>query len=74
MIGDETGTVKAFLYHNEGLEEGNTIVLFKAKADVNKEHIEVQLGERGRAELARREIREVNKEVDVSAKEWVEAA
>jgi len=30
--------------------------------------------ERGKADVARREIRDVNKNHDVSAKEWVEAS
>jgi hypothetical protein len=74
VIGDETGIVKAFMYQSEGLEEGNTVVLFGATAAVVKEHIEVQLMERGRVEKARREIHDVNDKFDVSAKEWVEAA
>ena len=49
-------------------------MIFKAFAEVVHEHIELQLMKRGRAEKARREIRDVNKEVDVSAKEWMEAA
>ena len=74
VLGDETGTVKAFMFQDEFLEEGNTVVLFKASAPVNKEHIEVQLPRGGRVEKARREVREVNKKYDVSAKEWVEAS
>ena len=65
--------MKAFLYNNEALEVDQTVVLFKASANVNREHIEVQLMERGKVEVARREIRDVNKKVDISAKEWVEA-
>ena len=74
VIGDETGIVKAFMYQADDVEEGNTVVIFKAFAEVVHEHIELQLMKRGRAEKARREIRDVNKEVDVSAKEWMEAA
>lgn len=72
VLGDETGIVKAFLWQNAALEEGRTVVLFKAESIVNKEHIEVQLMERGKVDEARREVRDVNKAVDVSAKEWVE--
>ena len=36
VLGDETGTVKAFMFQDEVLEEGNTVVLFKASAPVNK--------------------------------------
>jgi len=35
-LGDETGMVKAFLFQNEVLKEGNTVVLFKAEAPVIK--------------------------------------
>ena len=72
VIGDETGIVKAFFYQNEALKVGNTIVIFRGEATVVKEHIEVQLMERGRMDVARREIKDVNKNYDVSAKEWVE--
>ena len=66
--------MKAFLYQSEDLEVDNTVVLFKGIAEVVHEHIELQLQKRGRVEKARREIRDVNKKVDVSAKEWMEAA
>jgi hypothetical protein len=36
VLGDETGIVKAFLYQNEALVEGNTVVLFKAESTVIK--------------------------------------
>lgn len=71
-MGDETGVVKGFFYQNESLKEGNTIVIFRAEATVVKEHIEVQLMERGRVDVARRDIKDVNKSYDVSAKEWIE--
>lgn len=74
VLGDETGIVRAFMYQTEDLEEDNTVVLFKAVAEVVHEHIELQMMKRGRVEKARREIRDVNKKVDVSAKEWMEAA
>lgn len=48
-------------------------MLFKAEAPVIKEHIEIQLP-RGKVDIARREIKDVNKTNDVSAKEWVEQA
>lgn len=72
VLGDETGIVKAFLWNNPALEEGKTVVLFKAESNVVKEHIEIQLMERGKVDEARREVRDVNKSNDVSAKEWVE--
>lgn len=73
-MGDETGIVKAFLWNNPSLKVGNTVVLFKAEAVVTKEHIEVQLMERGKVDAARRDVKDVNKTNDVSAKEWVEQA
>lgn len=54
------------------MEEGKTVVLFKAESAVVKEHIEILLMERGKVDEARREVRDVNKSNDVSAKEWVE--
>ena len=72
VLGDETGIVKAFLWNNPALEEGKTVVLFKAESAVVKEHIEIQLMERGKVDEARREVRDVNKTNDISAKEWVE--
>jgi len=74
VLGDETGIVKAFMYLNDALKEGTTVVIFKAEANVVKEHIEVQLMERGKVDVARREIRDVNKNHDVSAREWVESS
>lgn len=74
ILGDETGIVKAFLYQNDSVKVGETVVLFKAEAPVVKEHIEVQLMERGKVDRARREIRDVDESRDISAKEWVEAS
>ena len=50
VLGDETGIIRAFLWNNPALKVGNTVVLFKAQANVVKEHIEIQLMERGRVE------------------------
>lgn len=69
VLGDETGIVKGFFWGNEAFKVGNTVVLFKAEAPVIREHIELQ---NGKADIARREVREVNKANDISAKEWVE--
>ena len=74
VLGDETGIVRAFLWNNDALEEGKTVVLFSAESAVVKEHIEAQLMERGKVDVARREVRDVDKTNDVSAKEWVEQA
>lgn len=62
------------MWDNPALKVGSTVVLFKAEAPVVKEHIEVQLMERGKVDVARRDVRDVNKTNDVSAKEWVEQA
>lgn len=50
VLGDETGKVKGFLYENDSIKEGNTIVIFRAEARVVKEHIEIQLMKGGRVE------------------------
>jgi hypothetical protein len=72
-LGDETGTVKCFLWSNEALAVGNTVVVFKAEASVIKEHIEVQLMERGKVDVSRnREIRNVKETLNISDKEWIE--
>lgn len=75
-IGDKTGIVKAFVYNYPFLKEGETIVMFKASAEVVKEHIEVQIMEGGKVDVAKREVtdNEVDRKTDVSAKEWVEQA
>lgn len=76
VLGDETGKVKGFLYENEALKEGNTVVIFRAEASVVKEHIEIQLPTRGgKVEESRtRKINEVDETVDISEKAWVESA
>ena len=75
LLGDETGLVKAFLYQNENLKEGNTIVLFRCEAAVVKEHIEVQLMRTGKIDMARnRNIEKVDEETNISEKAWVESA
>jgi hypothetical protein len=73
VLGDETGIVKAFLYKSEHIVKGETIVLFRAEARVNHEHIEVLVMEGGKVDAARRKIEEVKESNDISAKEWVEA-
>ena len=49
VLGDETGIVKGFMFHDEWLEEGNSVALFRATAIVVKEHIEIQLAKGGRS-------------------------
>jgi hypothetical protein len=48
VFGDETGKVKGFVFANEALKEGNTVVIFRAEAAVVKEHIELQIPKGGR--------------------------
>ena len=72
MIGDSTGTAKAFLPDKIDVKEGDSLVLFNAKAEVVSEHIEIQLDYNGgRIEPSRRPIDRVNEEFDLSGKAWV---
>lgn len=48
VLGDETAIVKGFIFNDEWIKEGSTIVLFKASAVVQKEHIEIQLPRGGK--------------------------
>ena len=72
-MGDETGIIKAFLYKNDAIKVGESVVVFKAEARVVKEHIEIQVMEGGKVDVARRQVENVNEKHDVSAKEWIEA-
>jgi hypothetical protein len=36
VLGDETGIVRAFMFLNDSIKEGNTVVIFKAEANVVK--------------------------------------
>ena len=74
VLGDETAIVRAFLFENEHIKVGETVVLFSAEARVVKEHIEIQVPKEGKVDRARRAVEDVNESVDISAKEWVEAA
>ena len=71
VVGDPTGISNAFLPDRIELREGDSIVLFGAKAEVVKEHIEVQLAERGRLEIARKAVEKVSEEFNLSSKAWV---
>jgi hypothetical protein len=53
------------------LREGDSVVLFGGKAEVVKEHIELQLVERGRIELSKKPVDKVNEEFNLSSKAWV---
>ncbi len=65
--------IKCFIWSNEALVEGNTIVIFKAVAEVVKEHIEVQPMERFKVDIARnREIININRNLNISEKAWIE--
>ena len=54
------------------VREGDSIVLFNAKAEVVNEHIEIQLDYNGgRMETARRPVEKISEEFDLSSKAWV---
>ena len=59
VLGDSSGVSNAFLPNRIELREGDSIVLFGAKAEVVKEHIELQLAERGRIELSKKPVEKV---------------
>lgn len=72
VIADSTGCAKAFLPDKMDVREGDSIVLFNAKAEVVNEHIEIQLDYNGgRMETARRPVEKISEEFDLSSKAWV---
>jgi hypothetical protein len=71
VLGDASGISNAFLPNRIELREGDSIVLFGAKAEVVKEHIELQLAERGRIEISRKPVAKVDEEFNLSSKAWV---
>jgi hypothetical protein len=71
VIGDETGVTNAFLPESKHLYEGEFVVLFNARSELVKEHIEIQLDKRGRVEKSRREVPRVNEEFNISQEAWV---
>lgn len=71
MIGDSSGISNAFLPNRLDLQEGDSIVLFNAKSEVVKEHIEIQLGERGKIDISRKAVDKVSEEYNLSSKSWV---
>jgi hypothetical protein len=73
VVGDDSGISNAFLFENSVIQDGESIVLFNAKSEVVKEHIEIQLERRGRVDIARREVAKVNEEYNLSLKAWVPA-
>jgi hypothetical protein len=46
-LGDNTGLSKAFLPDSQDIVVGESIALFNARAEVVKEHIEIQLARSG---------------------------
>lgn len=42
--------MKGFIYNDEHIKEGNTVVIFNAEAAVVKEHIEIQLMKGGKVQ------------------------
>jgi hypothetical protein len=71
VIGDDSGISNAFLPDYEPIVEGDYVVLFNARSEVVKEHIEIQLDRRGRVEKSRREVSKVNEDFNLSQKAWV---
>jgi hypothetical protein len=71
VIGDDSGISNAFLPDYEQIVEGDYVVLFNARSEVVKEHIEIQLDRRGRAEKSRKEVSKVNEDFNLSQKAWV---
>lgn len=71
VVGDASGISNGFLPNRIDLREGDSIVLFGAKAEVVKEHIEIQLAERGRVELSKKPVAKVSEEFNLSSKAWV---
>lgn len=59
-MGDETAIVRAFLFADEQVKVGESIVLFGAEARVVKEHIEIQVPREGKVDKARRKVEDVN--------------
>lgn len=71
VVGDATGISNAFLPNRIDLREGDSVVLFGARAEVVKEHIELQLVERGRIEISKKPVDKINEEFNLSSKAWV---
>ena len=67
MVGNSTGISNAFLPDRIELREGDSIFLFGAKAEVVKEHIKVQLAERGRLGIARKAVEKFSEEFKLSS-------
>lgn len=72
-MGDETAIVKAFLFFNEHVKVGESVVFLGAEARVIKEHIEIHVSRRGKIYKARKQVELVNEKVDISVKEWIRA-
>ena len=72
VIADSTGCAKAFLPDKIEVREGDSLVLFNAKAEVVNEHIEIQLDfNGGRMEQSRRPVDKYSEDFDLSSKAWV---
>ena len=71
-MADASGKVNAFLPAKIDVREGDSLVLFEVRAEVVKEHIELQLDyQRGRMDLSRRTVDKVDERFDLSKKSWV---
>lgn len=72
MIADGSASSSAFFPAKIDLQEGDTLVLFNAKAEVVNEHIEIQLDYNGgRMEQSRKQVDRVNEDFNLSTKSWV---
>ena len=71
VIGDESGVVNAFFPATSEIVVGGMIALVDCEARVVKEHIEIQVGRNGSIEEAKKSIKRVNNDYNVSEKSWV---
>lgn len=61
VIADDSGKANAFFPAFIDIGEGDSIVLFEARAEVVKEHIEIQLArEGGKIDISRRKVNKIN--------------
>ena len=59
VIADNTGKANAFFPCFIDIREGDSIVLFDAKAEVIKEHIEIQLPREGKVDISRQKVTKI---------------
>lgn len=55
------------------MEKNNSVIIFDAESKVVKEHIEIQVLNERKIDIAKRPIEgKINEEVNISEKSWVE--